>query len=242
MGVSGILDAAGKNGLTPAGSQDYLRQRATMLSYAASGGNRSDETVEKVSAQLRAIAISCGFPDNSSQVARSKFDIEAAMFLGTLPDLSSGEALRDDVWSYMATVAVPDIVSWRFPDRHVDRFEGGVRNALQRLWNRAIVLDRGAGHAERWALLRGLSEDAAVQIFERPSIAGNQTLAISLAEAWIRTAAQVGRSAMEPIMRRASKLVRLRNEIFDIAGMSEKQRDALVLGCFEQVGVQGRAG
>lgn len=204
-----------------------------MLSFAASGGNRSETLADTIGSRLREIATGDGFPDNSSQVAKSKFDRDAAIYLGSLPDLATGEALRDDVWSFMATVVVPDVVSWRFPDRAAHRFEGGVRNAFQRLWIRAVVLDRGGGHEDRWGLIRALSEDAAVQIFERASIAGNRRIAIALAEGWLRMADRIGRAAMEPVMRLATKLLRLRNEVFDIAGLPQDERDAIVSECFE---------
>jgi len=82
-------------------------------------------------------------------------------------------------------------------------------------------------------LVRSLSEDAAVQIFERASIAGSRLLAMTMAEEWVSMAAKIGRSRMEPIMRRATKLIRLRNEIVDIAGLSSEARGALVASCFE---------
>jgi hypothetical protein len=233
VGVADILDSAGSQVLTPAKSRKLLNERSAMLSFAASGGHRSEELAGALGATLREIANGAGFPDNTSQVARSKFDHEAAIYLGSLHDLATGEALRDDVWSFLTIVVVPDIVAWRFPDRAAHRYEGGVRNALQRLWIRGIVLDRGEAHEDRWGLVRSLSEDAAVQIFERASIAGNRPLATALAEGWVRMAARIGRGAMEPVMRRATKLLRLRNEIVDISGLPQVDRDAVVSESFE---------
>ena len=233
LGVSNILDSAGAHPLTPASARAIVDDGASMLSFAASGGSRSEDQASQLGSAIRDIALRSGFPDNPSQVARSRFDHEAAIYLASHTELTSGESLRDDVWSYLATVIVPDIVSWRYPDRAPHRFSGGVRNTLQRLWSRGQVLDRGEGHPDRWGLVRSLSEDAAVQIFERASIAGNRPLAMALAEEWVSLAARIGRTRMEPIMRRATKLVRLRNEIVDIAGLPGDARDALVASCFE---------
>src|SRR5690606_31532772 len=122
--------------------------------------------------RLRQIAAECGFPDNSSQVARTRFDHVATQFLATADDLESGEALRDDVWAYLTVVVAPDVVTWRFSEEADGRFAGGVRNAFQRLWMRGTTLDRSANHPDRWGLVKALSEDALVQIFERPSIGG----------------------------------------------------------------------
>ncbi len=233
LGVSNILEAAGSSPLTSAAAKSILNDGASMLSFAASGGNRSEELAESVGGAIREIALQSGFPDNSSQVARSKFDHETAVYLASHPDLCTGESLRDDVWSYVATVVAPDIVSWRFPDRAPHRFEGGVRNAFQRLWSRGTVLDRGARHEDRWGLVRALSEDAAVQIFERASIGGNRPLAIALAEGWVRKAAKIGRGNMEQVMRRTTKLIRLRNEIVDLGGLSESELGVVVATCFD---------
>lgn len=240
LGVSNILDSVGTGPLTSLKARAVLEVGASMLSYAASGGRRSDDLASQVGHEIRDIALRSGFPDNPSQVARSRFDHEAAIFLASHPDFGSGESLRDDVWSYLATVMLPDIVSWRYPDRAPHRFSGGVRNTLQRLWFRGRVLDRGHEHPDRWGLVRSLSEDAAVQIFERASIGGNTPLALAMAEEWVSMATKIGRGRMEPIMRRATKLVRLRNEIVDIAGLPSEERAALVASCFElaQVSLQ----
>lgn len=233
LGVWNILEASDARPLTPAGAKAIAESSSSMVSFAATGGNRSDCLAESVGTTIREIASGSGFPDNPSQVARSKFDHEAAIYLASNVDLRTGEALRDDVWSYLATVVVPDIVSWRFPDRAPHRFQGGVRNALQRLWTRGTVLDRGDHHQDRWGLVRSLSEDAAVQIFERASIAGNRRLAIALSEGWVHMAAKIGRGSMEPVMRRATKLVRLRNEIVDLGSLSDAELEALVTSIFE---------
>lgn len=234
LGVSNILETVGSGSLTPASSKAILEDGPPMMSFAASGGNRSERLAERIGASVREVASRSGFPGNPSQVARSMFDHETAICLASDPDLRTGESLRDDVWSYMTTVVVPDVVSWRFPDRALHRFAGGVRNALQRLWFRGTVLDRGEHHEDRWGLVRSLSEDAAVQIFERASICGSKRLAMALAEEWGRVAARIGRGNMEPVMRRATKLVRLRNEIVDLAGLPDAELGALMTSIFEQ--------
>lgn len=232
IGVSLILDAAGERPPTPELAQAVLADKSSILSFAASGGNRS-ALANDLEAAIREIAARTGFPDNTSQVARSKFDLEAAVWLGSDTRFRTGEFLRDDVWSYICTVLLPDVVAWRFPDRAMPRFRGGVRNTLQRLWNRAVVLDRGEVHDGRWDLVRALTEDAAVQIFERASIASDKALAIGLAEGWVRMAQKIGRAAMEPIMRRATKVLRLRNEVYDLGELPTNELNEVVESCFD---------
>ena len=72
-----------------------------------------------------------------------------------------------------------------FLDLSPKRFTGGVRNAFQRLWMRGSTLDRGEDRPDRWGLVRALSEDAMVQIFERASISSDARLARAVAEAWV---------------------------------------------------------
>lgn len=231
IGVEYILESAGANP-APSVVKSILNERASMFYFAASGGSRAEQLAEDIATNIREIATKVGFPESGSQVARAKFDQDASIYLSELMELSTGESLRNDVWSYLATVETCDVVSWRFANRDPERFAGGVRNALQRLWMRGTTLDRGRDSQDRWALVKQLTEDAHVAIFERPSIGGNPPLAKALAEGWVTTAARLGRGAMEPIMRKAIKLLRLRNEIIDLSSLSKQELDEVISDCF----------
>jgi len=195
-----------------------------MISFAASGGSRDLNFVDSLAEGIRGCAERHGFPEGASQAKRAKFDQDVAILLGMQWRLQTGEGLRNDVWAFLTTVMVPDVVAWRFPDQASERFHGGVRNALQRLWIRGYALDRGEGHPERWLYLKELTEDSMVQIFERASLSSEPQLAQAIADAWIRTAADVGKGQMESIMRAATKLIRLRNEIVDLSAVSAEER------------------
>lgn len=158
------------------------------------------------------VATRHGFPETSTREASASFDAALAGWMGSVEELKSGESLRDDVWAFFGVVLAPDVVGWRFGEAR-ERYLGGVRNTFQRVWMRAIVLDRGSSHPERWGLLEQLTEDAMVQITERPSIGADPTLARELGEAWVRAAARLGRGKMENIMRLATLRLRIRNEI-----------------------------
>ena len=233
-GVSSILEAFQAQPVTPQTAHAVLEVTPSALWYAASGGHRSPELAAEMGKEIRSISESSGFPDNSSQVARSRFDRSVAICLGSDTHIDTGEALRDDVWAYIATVVLPDVVAWRFPDIAPHRYHGGVRNALQRLWVRGKVLDLGGEPSRRWRLVNALSEDAAVQIFERASIAGNRRLATAVAEQWLQTATDIGRGRMEPVMRSATKLVRLRNEVVDLGSLDDGELEEFVGAAFRQ--------
>jgi hypothetical protein len=195
--------------------------------FAATGGTPVDAaSLARLRRDLVAMAERHGFGRDGFRPSLAAFDAEAAVWLAQSDLFATGEALRDDVWAFVTAFVAPDIVHWRFGGS-VERFAGGVRNTFQRLWMRGVALDRGAGHQERWLLLEELTEDALVQMTERPSIGGDSVLALAVAEAWLRAARHHGKSAMEDIMRQAILRIRVRNEIRSLADLP-----AVELACF----------
>ncbi|WP_196800528.1 hypothetical protein [Thioalkalivibrio sp. ALJ3] len=188
--------------------------------FTATGGTPLGlAQMTQLRADLEELARAHGFGDGNARNSLAAFDAKVASWLAEVDLFSTGEALRDDVWSFVATVIAPDIVYWRF-GAAMERYTGGVRNTFQRLWMRGRVLDRGAEHPERWNLLVELTEDALVQITERPSIGGDPVLSLAVAEAWVRASKLHGRSSMEDIMRRAVLGIRIRNEIRSLSDLS----------------------
>lgn len=212
--------------LTEENSQviDLTRRRSEYEAwtwYAPSGGSVAPEIVDEIRAKMAAIAVQYGYPNRASEKQKASFDIEAAKWFGEHPHLNSPELLRDDTWAYLSCVVLQELVIWRYSATAGARFAGGVRNTFQRLWIRGRTLDLGDGAGKgRWALLEGLSEDAMVQIFERPSIASDAKLSKAIAQGWLYTAELIGRGRMEDVMRRATKLLRLRNQIVDLSFLS----------------------
>lgn len=221
LGVMKIIDDA--KGGTPSINEalDALEANSSFLWFAPSGGSTSPETAAEIARDIREIARKHGFPSSSDQKVRSEFDTEVAIRLGDHEALSTGEALRDDVWAFLSSALLPDVVSWRFADRNPERFRGGVRNAFQRLWIRGSTLDLGEDASNRWQLVEALSEDAMVQIFERASLSADRNLAQAIAAAWLETSRRIGRGRMEIVMRTATKLIRLRNEIVDLGFLED---------------------
>lgn len=181
--------------------------------YTATGGTRvAPNQLAEIRAALESIASNCGFRTQEIENAYAKFDREAAVYLSQCGYFLSGEALRDDVWTFIGVVMLPDVVYWRFGSSR-ERYLGGVRNTFQRLWVRGRLFDRGEASGDRWGIIRMLTEDAFVQIVERPVIAGDNLFAQAIAEAWIRASLTHQRSRMESIMRRAILRIRIQNEI-----------------------------
>jgi hypothetical protein len=208
------------NGYHPDAHPDGVR-------FGATGGTTiSSVRLHDFRNSLVEVATASGFPD-SSRAQNAAFDTALAGWIHNHEELHSGEALRDDVWTYIGVVMAPDIVHWRF-GRSRERYLGGVRNTFQRVWLRARALDRGARSDDRWGLLRELGEDALVAITERPAIGADPLLAKELAEGWVRAAARVGRTRMEPIMRLATIRLRIRNEIQSLSTLPADELSATV--------------
>jgi hypothetical protein len=234
LGVETALARSLEAGISSSNTLSVLSDYSDMLSYAASGGSKAGTCAINMGKELKAIAVTVGFPKETSQAARAQFDQEAAIYLGQVIELRSGEALRNDVWAFLTTVIVPDIVCWRFSKKSHERFAGGARNTLQRLWARGVGLDRGPEHPDRWGLIRTLTEDSMVQIFERPSISSSRELTMALAEGWQNASAKSKKNNMEDIMRTAVKMIRLRSQIIDLAYLEQDELKGIVNDIFER--------
>jgi len=207
-------------------------QLGRYVSYAATGGSPKLPEALRLGRAVRELAISHGFPTSSRRKDLAAFDAAAAILLATDPVLQSGEALRADVWAFLATAVLPEVVQWRFSSPPAARYDGGVRNTFQRLWFRGRGLDRGEGNPMRWELLSALSEDAMVQIFERPTLAAEPVLTLALGEAILRAGARVPASDFEAVIRRGVKIVRLRQCMVDLVAMSPEDRGRFLDGVF----------
>lgn len=185
--------------------------------FASTGGSVADQRqLRDLREGLVSVAEEFGFGTHEARATQAKFDAALGAWLVQQPLLRTGEALRDDVWSFIGVVMAPDIVQWRF-GKSRERYLGGIRNTFQRLWMRARVLDRGEEAEDRWGLLYSLTEDALVQITERPSIGADAILSRELAEAWVRASNRLGRRQMEDVMRLAILRLRIRNEIRNLS-------------------------
>lgn len=233
VGVQAVVSEASHGSLPVASSPQDLVNRGEHLSFASSGGTVSRESAFRITSGLREIASQHGFPSESNTQQRAAFDHDASIALAQMEELSSGEALRDDVWACLTTVIAPDLVAWRFPSPPPERFHGGVRNAFQRLWMRGVTLDRGEENERRWELLGCLKEDAMVQIFERPAIAANAPLARAIVEGWLSISADFGRGMHELLFRTAMKVIRLRNEIVDLTILDQATLEDEVFQVFK---------
>lgn len=153
--------------------------------YAPTGGNRvREDHLKYIQFQIRQAASSLGYPANSDESTRRRFDGLSASILHNTMGISASEASQQGVWAFMSTILLPDIVRWRFPGSletgtTPERFLGGtrgIRNTLGRVWWRAFILQQ-PGLPDPYQFISELGEDELVQIMERPNLAGNAALA-----------------------------------------------------------------
>lgn len=217
LGVDAMLARAGQQGQWTA---DHMKYAEGFTTYGGSGASRvSQSELMEIRDAIVQIAVNAGFPSSQRQSARSAFDAACTAWLGNNRPITSGEALRDDVWAYVAACLLSDVTRWRYGDVP-ERYYGGVRNTFQRLWLRSSALDRGSDHSDRWKIVSELSEDAFVQITERPSVSADPHLARAIGEAWLETAAEIGKDNMQEVTRTAVRDIRIANEVIYIGALS----------------------
>lgn len=202
--------------------------------FASTGGNRVPlSSLLAIRSRIDEILDDVGFPA-STLAARQRFDRDVMVHLGEL-SLPAGEMLRAEVWAWLTIRLVPHAVAWRFMGRDgsvsTERFAGSIhRNALGRLWLRSWVLD-DPGSPDRWSLATALTEDAAVALLERASLAADHRLARSIVRCWLEWQ-RSGTPELEALLRGAMKRIRVMVTMIEPLAMSDCSMNELVRSAF----------
>jgi hypothetical protein len=174
----------------------------------------TDDELDALATLLHDAAAPAGLGDTPG---RRRFDIQAAILLSDPGRVPVTEGLRDDVWAWIAVVLCPGLVESRF-SRVEERFQGGVRNTFQRLWMRGSALREPLGGQER---LVGMSEDAHVQVFERPGLSASVRTARLIAEQWLDRLDAGGSAGLEAVTRRAMVALGVTNQIVALDALDD---------------------
>lgn len=205
-----------------------------------SGGIPISERERKEFAEkLRTIAKECGYPKLPNTVNQQRFDRSVCRALAdSIILLEAGaDTRRSACWAGLSTLLVPDLAVWRHAGDgkkiSADRLLGGQRNFLRRLWLRTqvLVLDVNAEEASKWALIDGLTEDAFVQILERPSIAGDKRLSTMIGMEWLSLHARG--VDMEPVMRLATRRIRALAQTRMLVALDDGELRSIVANAFD---------
>jgi hypothetical protein len=180
-----------------------------------------------------------GFPNAAADAQRSVFDVRVAAFLHQNMMLAPAEASKGGVWTFLCCVLAPDMVRWRFPGASdsgtpPERFLPGRRNTLQRLWWRAEIL-RDPLATDPYRLLHDLGEDEAVQIMERPTLAGCRRLSSTVAEELIAAALRAPHIPRRVLVREAQKRIMRLASFVSFDALSTVQLREQVHRVFRQV-------
>jgi hypothetical protein len=205
--------------------------------FAPTGGTRV--TLQELlgfRAHLDELAVAAGWPGDRLS-GRQRFDREVAIWLGDL-SLPPGEMLRAETWSWFTVHLVPHLVRWRFPGvrgtTSIERFVGPIqRNLLGRLWLRAWVLDQGEASPERWSLARAMSEDAAVAILERTTLASDHRIARAIATRWLAAKSGDVRE-VEGLLREAIKRIRVLAVVRNLSVLNDEALAFAVGAAFDE--------
>jgi len=212
----------------------------------------TDATLKQLRDTILTAARNHGFPERRP-ASFLRFELEVAEVLAEWEPLwktdgvPSGEALRNDCWSFITIVVLPDVALWRWPTKSSEenaggrswkgRMVGGSRNTFQRIFRRIMCLDRGVGHPDRWGLIRDLQEDDFSAILERPGLSSNRDIAVSLGEEYIamkQRLSQVSAGLRQDVYRQATKAIRAYGVVQPLDLMSAENRSRLIQDAFQR--------
>lgn len=194
---------------------------AGALFYPMASARCSDDDLRRIRMKLVALAEDYGFPREVSRSDKTRFDRAAVGVLHDSMGILPADAACNEVWIFLNVRLLPDIMVWRYGSPgmgeadwrvSIDRIFTFNRSTFGRLWWRAQLL--GTSQASQ------LAEDEAVQIVERPRIAGYPRLAAAIARRHIESTASSQR--ME-LLRDVMKRLTRRLAVVSIFVMDESQ-------------------
>jgi len=223
----------------PESALNLVRKLALRPHWNSSGGLPvSEGELEEFAETLRTTARECGYPKVPAVAEQQTFDRRVCRVLSdsVILQQAGSDTRRSACWAGLTTLLVPDLAIWRHAGegRRItsDRLHGGQRNFLRRLWLRVqvLVLDVGRDSAEKWILIDGLTEDAFVQILERPSIAGDKRLSRVIGVEWLK---QHARGVdIEPVMRLATRRIRALAQTRMLIALDDVELSSIVAKAF----------
>ncbi|MFJ5992629.1 DUF6339 family protein [Lentzea sp. NPDC092896] len=165
------------------------RHDTTHLSavFVATGGDRiGSADLTALRAKVVGLATEAGYPGETDQSARARFDLALAEMLHSEMGLVPAEAAAGDVWAFLSLVLLPDVAYWRYPTPKPDRVLASdiTRHVFGRLWWRAHLV-HDPSEQEPYAALTILGEAAFDQIYaRRKALGGSPYLVKAILRVW----------------------------------------------------------
>ncbi|NOD92506.1 hypothetical protein GS636_06885 [Ruegeria sp. HKCCD4884] len=236
--VDVLVEELGRRDAKPCQAVGILEELGLRPHWNRSGGMpASPEQRDLLASRLRQLAQEFGCPQPLNLHGQQAFDRAACRILAEDPMLREafGETMRPNCWAGLVCFDVPDLALWRHSKEgksiSVHRLLGRERNFLRRLWLRTNSLGLDSVECDsRWSLVDQLTEDAVVQIIERPSIAADSRLSTAIGKGWVETSRTV--REMEDVMRIVTKRLRAMAEVRVLSMLSDDELQGLVNAAF----------
>ncbi|WP_038080580.1 hypothetical protein [Thioalkalivibrio sp. ARh3] len=208
------------------GPVEFEDVRHPSATFTATGGTRCNfDKLRRIRNDLVQLAREHGFPDTRGDEEVRQFDFRAARYLAEDAGIPACEACRKGVWAYFTLVLMPDLTDWRFPGRKRERWAGGIRNTFGVLWRRGYLIgaDHNDGRGPGWNSLEPLTQDALVQIIERPDLSASPRTARTIASVWKRIRQENPGVPMEALTRDAIRNLTAYRVTQDIDGLGDNE-------------------
>jgi len=196
--------------------------------YATAAVTVSEEQLNEFRKQVMEVAFDLGFPANLNKNRARDLDQRVSAILFQNLDLVPAEAANKEVWNFLTLVVLPDIAKWRYPNEtkkpDYDRWLGGDRNVVRKLWWREAVL----GHE----LNSQIGEDEAVGIMERPMLSGQAPIARAMVKALLIAEKEFPKTARSELLRAGAVNLRRYLPFTAFEMLSEERLEEFVLNVF----------
>lgn len=198
--------------------------------YATAAITVSEEQLLSLRQRVKKVAEELGFPIELNRNDARELDQKISTILFQDVDLVPAEAANKEVWNFLTLVVLPDIAKWRFPNQSkkpdYDRWLGGHRNVIRKLWWREAVL----GHD----LNSKIGEDEAVGIMERPMLSGQASIARAMVKALLQSEEEFPNTARSELLRAGAVNLRRYLPFTAFEMLSEERIEEFVLKVFRE--------
>ena len=183
--------------------------------------------------KILGIAEEFGFPSVVSSKVLVEFDRSVGPEVHAQMTIMPADASSIDVWNFINTAVVPDVVLWRYGRFHTqtkkwiiseDRLFDMTRTTIGRLWWRAHLLGP--------ELARKLGEDEAVNLLEKPRIGGYPLLSRAMGTRLLTFASESNTGRRMELFRDATKRLLRKMAVQSVFVMTPAQIDEFVTSLF----------
>lgn len=183
--------------------------------------------------KILGIADEFGFPSVVSSKVLVEFDRSVGPELHAQMTIMPADASSIDVWNFINTAVVPDVVLWRYGRFHTqtkkwniseDRLFDMTRTTIGRLWWRVHLL--GPELASR------LGEDEVVNLLEKPRIGGYPLLSRAMGARLLTFASESNTGRRMELFRDATKRLLRKMAVQSVFVMTPDQIDEFIISLF----------